>query len=69
MRRVPGGGWGEGILSDKKVGSMRRILCLVALVLLLAGCTCPGQIKKETTPGHIMQDTGYNPASGKVKIK
>jgi len=51
---------------------MRRVLAVVVLGLFLVGCTChipQGQVKKETTPGHIMQDTGYNPASGKVKIK
>lgn len=59
-------------VDEKKGGIMRRVLCLVVLCLFLAGCAChvpPGQIKKETTPGHIMQDTGYNPASGKVKTK
>lgn len=51
---------------------MRRVICAIMLGLFISGCACklpPGQIKKETTPGHIMQDTGYNPASGKVKIK
>ena len=51
---------------------MFRVLCLAVLALFIAGCTChlpPGQIKKETTPGHIMQETGYNPAFGKIKNK
>ncbi|MDD5044226.1 MAG: hypothetical protein PHU91_04020 [Candidatus Omnitrophica bacterium] len=51
---------------------MFKGFCLMIMGLFIAGCCChvpPGQIKKETTPGHIMQDTGYNPASGKMKTK
>lgn len=33
----------------------------------LGGCVTPGQVNRHATPGHIMQSTGYNPASGKVK--
>jgi hypothetical protein len=53
---------------------MRKWLWLVVLGVFLAGCygTChipPGQIKNDTAPGQVMHDTGYNPASGKVKCK
>jgi len=49
---------------------MRRLLLLLVAVFVL-GCASipPGQIKKETAPGQIQKETGYNPASGKIKIK
>ena len=47
---------------------MKKILlALVVCSIILGGCVPPGQIKKETAPGQIQKDTGYNPASGKVK--
>jgi len=51
--------------------AMKRALLLVTLclsVFSILGCaTPPGQVKREFTPGHIQQRTGYNPASGKMK--
>jgi hypothetical protein len=48
-----------------------RSLLLVLIVLFIFGCrhVPPGQIKKQTAPGQIQKNTGYNPASGKIKIK
>jgi hypothetical protein len=53
---------------------MRKGMKKLLLVALLAafvssGCVPPGQVKKETAPGQVQKETGYNPASGKVKIK
>jgi hypothetical protein len=49
---------------------MRKLLLIVALAAFVStGCVPPGQVKKETAPGQVQKDTGYNPASGKVKIK
>ena len=50
---------------------MKKVLLLVMLcvfVFSVLGCTPPGQVRRELTPGHIQQRTGYNPASGKVKL-
>lgn len=47
---------------------MKALLPLViAVSLLSAACVPPGQIKKEAAPGQVQKDTGYNPASGKIK--
>lgn len=50
----------------------RMTMLIVPAVFLLTGCLVhvpPGQIKKETAPGQVQKNTGYNPASGKVKNK
>lgn len=50
---------------------MRKLLLVILVGAFVAGCAHvpPGQIKKETAPGQIQKHTGYNPASGKIKIK
>ncbi|MCM8780065.1 MAG: hypothetical protein NC914_02825 [Candidatus Omnitrophica bacterium] len=48
---------------------LKTFILIIAAGIFISGCCSvpPGQIKKETTPGHIQQETGYNPASGKIK--
>ncbi len=49
---------------------MRMLILGFVGLFALAGCSVPpGQIRKHTTPGHIQQQTGYNPASGKMHPK
>ena len=50
---------------------MLKVISLFLIGIFISGCSTvpPGQVKKQTTPGHIQQNTGYNPASGKIKVK
>ncbi len=47
----------------------KYLLLVIAAAFLFMGCVPPGQVKKESAPGQIQKDTGYNPASGKTKQK
>lgn len=40
------------------------LFAILAAFTLSACAIPPGQIKKQTAPGQIMQKTGVNPASG-----
>lgn len=44
---------------------------LVGSIFFINGCASvpPGQIKKQSAPGQVKKNTGYNPASGKIKVK
>lgn len=49
---------------------MKRLLIVAVLAAFVSsGCVPPGQVKKQTAPGQVQKETGYNPASGKVKNK
>jgi hypothetical protein len=49
---------------------MRRVLLIALLAAFVSsGCVPPGQVKKEAAPGQVQKETGYNPASGKIKTK
>jgi hypothetical protein len=49
---------------------MKRLLIVALLAAIISpGCVPPGQVKKQTAPGQVQKETGYNPASGKVKNK
>lgn len=47
----------------------KYFLLVIVAVFLFMGCVPPGQVKKESAPGQVQKDTGYNPASGKIKQK
>jgi starvation-inducible outer membrane lipoprotein len=47
----------------------KALITLSALIFVTACAAPPGQIKKQTAPGQIQKETGYNPASGKIKDK
>lgn len=50
---------------------MRKLAVLMTVsALLAAGCVVkvpPGQVKKQSAPGQVQKQTGFNPASGKSK--
>lgn len=49
---------------------MKRFLLITTLVsFALGGCIAPGLVKKQSAPGQVQKATGFNPASGKVKVK
>ena len=50
----------------------KLVIPMAVAALLAAGCVVtvpPGQSKKQFAPGQVQKQTGYNPASGKVKIR
>ncbi len=57
------------LAKGNKMKTIVILLLLASFIVFTSGCVPPGQVKKETTPGHIQKSTGYNPASGKVKHK
>jgi len=48
---------------------MKIGVLLAASLFLFTGCVVVTPPKVEAPPGQVQKATGYNPASGKVKLK
>jgi hypothetical protein len=57
-----------GVLQERGSGMKSMIWVLAVAILLISGCVWVGQ-GKSAPPGQVQKATGYNPASGKIKVK